>query len=476
MLCDIRECLSVETSYVYSDNLVQRVDGLTRNMLSLNMANGNVQSKKGVHMDKGEKMVHRLKLKSGRFIDCTKEHKVLTDRGWVMYKDVTMEDSVATVARIHTPKKTYCLSHSRFMGWMLGNGSMYGYGVPSFICSDKVLAGEFLSTSKTLFGFTPKVHKHKCEKVFQYDMTKHSVRTPEGNPVTSWLKEFDMWGRKSFDKYIPQWFIEEASDESIAELLGGLWDTDGSVVLGVNSQCLSYSTTSHVMLMQILWCLNRLGIWARVDDGHMNELAKHPLYKVIVSDKEITKFKKLIRLCGKKGEKLETIKISQKQNNFTNRLSKGIGERLMQVARDEGMSIRTLGYRYQNKRISQHDLRNALKNLKKHTGCSKSDFDWLINPDIHWDRVKDKTSIGMRQVFDKSVKDNHNFVVNGIVVHNCGDIEQDADVVMFLYREGYYTQDKSDKSAELLIKKGKNCGTGKIDMEFDEVTTTYKEI
>jgi len=30
-----------------------------------------------------------------------------------------------------------------------------------------------------------------------------------------------------------------------------------------------------------------------------------------------------------------------------------------------------------------------------------------------------------------------------------------------------------------LLKIGrlsKNCGTGKIDMEFDEVTTTYKEI
>jgi len=34
-------------------------------------------------------------------------------------------------------------------------------------------------------------------------------------------------------------------------------------------------------------------------------------------------------------------------------------------------------------------------------------------------RIKSIKNVGMKKVFDMSVKDNHNFIANGIVVHNC---------------------------------------------------------
>ncbi len=51
-----------------------------------------------------------------------------------------------------------------------------------------------------------------------------------------------------------------------------------------------------------------------------------------------------------------------------------------------------------------------------------------------------------------------------------GSIEQDADVVMFLYRDEYYNRDDSDNEniAELIIAKNRNGATGSIHVKFEK--------
>ncbi|MDP6112880.1 MAG: DnaB-like helicase C-terminal domain-containing protein, partial [Planctomycetota bacterium] len=49
-----------------------------------------------------------------------------------------------------------------------------------------------------------------------------------------------------------------------------------------------------------------------------------------------------------------------------------------------------------------------------------------------------------------------------------GSIEQDADVVMLLYREGYYKQDEEDnRTAEVIIAKQRNGPTGSVRLIFN---------
>ncbi len=50
-----------------------------------------------------------------------------------------------------------------------------------------------------------------------------------------------------------------------------------------------------------------------------------------------------------------------------------------------------------------------------------------------------------------------------------GSIEQDADVVMFLYRDDYYNPDTSEKPniLDIFIKKHRNGPTGKVELYFD---------
>ena len=49
-----------------------------------------------------------------------------------------------------------------------------------------------------------------------------------------------------------------------------------------------------------------------------------------------------------------------------------------------------------------------------------------------------------------------------------GSLEQDADVVGFIYREAVYNEEADPSEAELIIAKHRNGPTGKVDMVFLE--------
>lgn len=59
-----------------------------------------------------------------------------------------------------------------------------------------------------------------------------------------------------------------------------------------------------------------------------------------------------------------------------------------------------------------------------------------------------------------------------------GDIEQDADVVMFLYRDEYYKREKSDKKGitEVILAKQRNGPTGTFEIYFAKESTRFLEI
>jgi replicative DNA helicase len=58
-----------------------------------------------------------------------------------------------------------------------------------------------------------------------------------------------------------------------------------------------------------------------------------------------------------------------------------------------------------------------------------------------------------------------------------GAIEQDADVVMFIYREDRYREDTPRKGiADLIVAKHRNGPVGRVEMFFDERTVTFKNL
>ena len=60
-------------------------------------------------------------------------------------------------------------------------------------------------------------------------------------------------------------------------------------------------------------------------------------------------------------------------------------------------------------------------------------------------------------------------------LRDSGSIEQDADVVLFLYREGMHNQEVEKSVTKLIVSKNRNGPVGEIDLHFVAEQTSFRE-
>jgi replicative DNA helicase len=89
------------------------------------------------------------------------------------------------------------------------------------------------------------------------------------------------------------------------------------------------------------------------------------------------------------------------------------------------------------------------------------------NSDLFWDRVVAVGLEGAEEVFDMTVPGPASWLADGIVSHNSGALEQDADVIFLIYREDFYDPNTTRKGiADIIIAKQRNGPTGDVQLTF----------
>jgi replicative DNA helicase len=262
----------------------------------------------------------------------------------------------------------------------------------------------------------------------------------------------------------------------IARFLRHLWATDGCIHLSegkISSIKVYYATSSAQLAADIRSLLLRLSINATV--LCYPQLGKgRDQYHVTVSGKpDIERFFACIGTLGQ-SKTLNAAAIAQtlaKRTANTNRdvlpheLWRLIAVPAMQMA---GLTTRQmqagLGNTYCGTGLYKQNLgRERAARLAQ--VIRSEELAKLASSDVYWDRIVAIEPDGEAEVYDLTVDSLHNLVVNDTIVHN--SIEQDADVVMFIYRDELYDPNSSRRGiADIIIAKHRNGPVDQVPLRF----------
>ena len=119
-------------------------------------------------------------------------------------------------------------------------------------------------------------------------------------------------------------------------------------------------------------------------------------------------------------------------------------------------------------------LPRHLPDSSRRTMADADELRCLATSDVYWEEVTRVEPDGLEDVFDLTVPGLHNFVADDIVVHN--SIEQDADVVGFIFREEVYNREREDLKglAELIVAKQRNGPVGTVNLVFLHAQTKFE--
>ncbi|MDE2252143.1 MAG: intein-containing replicative DNA helicase, partial [Gammaproteobacteria bacterium] len=267
-------------------------------------------------------------------------------------------------------------------------------------------------------------------------------------------------------------------DEQLALLLKHLWATDGSVTLRKQGQRgmprVYFSTCSARLAADVSALLLRLGIVARQRAVHKANY--RPVYTVDVSGTEAQlRFAALVGGFGPRAAAIEALGAHHAghvacANTNVDTLPLEVFTRVRALMREQAVTTRQMArlrgtsyggsshFRFAPSRAVLLDYAQLLHS---------KDLEAWATSDLYWDRVVAIVPDGEADVFDLTVPGPANWLADGLVTHNSGAIEQDADMILLIYRDEVYDKNTPKRGiAEIDLAKHRNGEIGTFMLTF----------
>jgi len=435
----------------------------------------------------GVKPVFRLTTGLGRALRATANHKFLTIQGWKRLDELIVGDRIALPRQLSSAAtQTMSDAELALLGHLIGDGCTLPRHTIQYTTREDDLASTVVSLATQVFGdsINPKVSR---ERDWYQVYLRSSQRLTHGvrNPVAKWLDQLGIFGLRSYEKFVPHPVFEQPQ-QAIALFLRHLWSTDGSIKLvqGKSPRPIAYYASSSSRLAHnIQALLLRVGINARLSVIPQVDKGRDQYHVTVTGKADIQRFADQIGAVGNyKQAALDEIRahIVNREAN-TNRdvipfelwrlhavpamQANGLTVRQMQA--ELGMAHCGTALYKQN---GSRDRAGRLAQVVRSDSIAR-----LATSDVYWDTVAAVLPDGEEEVFDLTVPGLHNFVANNIVVHN--SIEQDADLIIMLYRDEYYTPDTPDRGiAEIILTKHRNGPVGTVKVLFEPMFTRFRNL
>jgi replicative DNA helicase len=496
MLADLREsgCLTAETRLLRADNnaevtLGELVASRERDVRvwSLDEQWRLVPATLTHAFPSGTKPVYRLRLASGRTVDATASHRFRTLTGWDPLGELSIGDRIAVPRTLPVPDAISVMDDDEvvLLAHLLGDGCVLPTQPVHYTSADTANLDAVRDAARRRFGIEARLVRQ--ERWWHlYLPSPYRLTHGRRNPVMKWWAELGLNDCRSWQKFVPD-PVQRLPMHQVASFLRHLWATDGSVQVRRPGRKgprvrIYYASTSRRLVDDVQRLLLRFDIQSRVTVVPQGDHRVGYHLRLDGADHQ-RRFLEQIGVHGARGEAasaalaaLDGVRANPNVDTIPWLVRGQIADAMKCTGITQRSLAAALGEQYCGSYMLGSEARprsmrrSRLARIADITG-DKS-LERLATSDVLWDTIVEIEPLGDRDVFDATVLGTHNFVANGIIAHN--SLEQDSDVVVFLYRDEVYNPETPDRgTAEVIVAKHRSGPTGKVRLAWLDRYTKF---
>jgi SNF2 family DNA or RNA helicase/intein/homing endonuclease len=444
-----------------------------------------------------QEKLRKITLQDGSSITITRQHKLLTNKGWT--NELNVGDYICVPAKLLWQGKPQDPDLVKFLAWQIAEGHenkkearLAVTQKDAAILQDLQLALFRLSRNYNIKINQPSISSGKNGVSFLSLNSRAYQRFLESLGY--------QWGNLSAHKMIPS-FVMQANLDSVRIFLRNYFDAEGSVVYSMRS--IEISSASQIIIEQLSTLLRRFGIWMRISPKQKCATNGSGIYRTYyigtIGGNSARRFLEKIGFgIAEKQQKLG--KICQLVNN-TNVEGIPASDIVSEVIKTTGLPLRHIGmhntvYINGTQQFSKESLQQVVVGLNKvisgealqryqqskaskwtnktlevysnlnleYLILTQQSLQHLLNQEVFYCKIESIEDIDYSGwVYDFEVSKYHNFVANNIICHN---------TVQFIALLLHFKEQETLEKPTLLV-----CPTsvlGNWEREFKKFAPTLK--
>jgi intein/homing endonuclease/Rad3-related DNA helicase len=398
----------------------------------------------------GKKKLFKLKTRTGREIIASENHPFLTinseGTAWVSLDKLNKKSYICLPNDLAIEHSESSLEDNKLkiLGHLISEGKLSDKGGSPKYYQDKnitpLIRQDYVNALRETFPEGRIVDKHKTEVKINFD--NKDTRFGTTNKLRLFVREFGLDGTKSGDKFVPS-IIFNLPEKKIAIFLQALFSGDGCIYARKNTNqiIIEYDSISKRLIEDISILLTILGIQHTITTHKFRSKLEYNWRITISNHENAKKYIKKVGFLGEKQKLALELLPNCKKHKFTN-IDK-VPRILREYLKNKGYSFneldRFLNYELIEKLRRDIGFKKIIKNKLTNTLCvfkqSKIDFlrshlrkvneyikdkviSIICNKQIFWDKIKSIEFVKEDITYDLEVPEQHNFIANGIIVHN----------------------------------------------------------